>query len=750
MNSCRLEAGLIISHYRIQGLVGHGGLGEVYLAEDLNLKRQAALKLFRLTSDSKCDPESTIEIEAQTAASLNHPNIVTIYEIFNYQGYPVISMEYVRGRRLSSLIKESNLSFNQILDFAIQLCCGLSAAHKAGIIHRDIKPDNIMVTTGDQIKIMDFGLAVRLNIACPERQESIAGTYSYMSPEQARGEEVDARSDLFSTGIVLYEMTTGQLPFKDAHQAAILYSIINEHPPPIMTFVLNAPDGFQQILDKALRKDPASRYQSADEITADLKLLRENIDKIEHEAAAVAEKLIPSIAVLPFRDMSPQRSQEYFGEGIAEEIINGLAKMKGIRVVARTSSFTFKDSSFDIKEVGRKLAVQSILEGSVRYFDNRMRITAQLIDAESGYHIWSERYDRVMGDMFAIQEEIALSIADKLEVKMEDDNTWQKVKCPTGNLDAYCLYLKGRYFWNMRTAESLGKAISYFERAIELDNEYASAYTGLSDAFRALPDYAECDPNEAYEKAKRMAIRAIEIDDTLAEAHASLAVVLNYGFDWAGAKREFQKAIDLNPEYATAHHWYALYFMYKAQFSEAIAEIRKALSLDPLSLAINRDLGTIYYYSGRYDEAIDALQKTVELDSNFSLVHELLGRVYLEKDMHEAALKEFHQEKNSNLNRRPVLDAWIGIAFTKMGRNENAEDLLKNLLEKSASAYISPYSLSLMCFVLGNEEQGFRWLEKAWQMRDSWLCEINVEPVFDNVRLKPQFVRMLTRLGITD
>ncbi len=745
-----LEAGLVVSHYRIQGLIGHGGLGEVYLAEDLNLKRQSALKLFRSAGAGILEAESLIESEAQSAASLNHPNIVTIYEIFDYLGCPVISMEYVRGRQLTSLIKEGGLSFNRILDYAIQICCGLSVAHKAGIIHRDIKPDNIMVTLENQLKIMDFGLALRANTACAGIKDSIAGTYCYMSPEQACGDEVDVRSDLFSTGIVLYEMITGQLPYKNAHQAAIAYSIIHEKPPPLKTYVLQVPDGFQQIIDKALEKDPKSRYQSADEIIADLKSLRESIDKKAREAAAAAEKTPPSIAVLPFRDLSPERSQEYFGEGIAEEIINDLAKMKGIHVLARTSSFAFKNTHSDIRKIGHRLGVHSILEGSIRYLDNRIIISAQLVDSRSGYQIWSEKYDGAMGDLFRIQEEIALSIADKLEVKIEAEKAQQNIKHPTGNLDAYCLYLKGRFFWNMRTAESLKKAISYFERAIELDGKYAFAYTGLSDSFRALPDYSDCDPNEAYEKARKMATRAIELDDTLAEAHASLAVVLNYCFDWIGAEREFDKAIELNPDYATVHHWYALYLMYKAQFSNAIAEVKKALLLDPLSLAINRDLGTIYYYSGRYDEAIDALQKTIELDSNFSLVHELLGRVYLEKEMHEAALDEFNREKNCSSNWRPVLDAWMGLAFMRTGSMRKAEDILKNLMEKSVSAYVPPYSLSLICFALGNEEQGFRWLEKAWQMRDSWLCEINVEPVFRNVRTKPEFVNLLARLGLTE
>jgi serine/threonine protein kinase/tetratricopeptide (TPR) repeat protein len=748
--SSGFKPGLQISHYRIVELIGTGGMAEVYLADDLDLRRKVALKLLRCDSDTAGDAKSIFQIEAQTAASLNHPNIVTIYEILDYQGWPVISMEYVKGRLLSKLIKESDLSVNRTLDLALQLCAGISAAHKLGIIHRDIKSDNIMVAPDDQIKIMDFGLAFCKNNVLTRGAGSIAGTYSYMSPEQARGEKVDARTDLFSSGVVLYEMLTGLLPFGTEVAAAIAYSIINENPEPLEKYRPGIHHGFQKIIDRALKKDLTSRYQEADEMIVDLKILRDSIDKNSSKMDALVAKTRPSIAVLPFRDMSPQKNQEYFGEGIAEDIINNLTRMRGMRVVARTSSFGFKDISCDIKEIGEKLGVQSILEGSVRYVDNRIRITAQLIDVESGYHVWSERYDRVMKDMFEIQDEIAISIADRLEVNIEDDIRLRKARRHTGNLDAYSLYLKGRYFWNMRTGESLKKAIHHFEKAIELDDEYALAYTGLSDAFRALPDYVDCLPDKAYGEAKRTATKAIEIDDSLAEAHTSLAVVLNYIFDWAGSRREFRKALDLNPDYAAAHHWYALYLMYRATFDEAIVEIKKAHSLDPLSLAINRDIGTVFYYSGRYDEAIEALQRTIELDPNFSLVHELLGRIYLEKGMYKEALREFSQEKNFSRSWRPVLDTWIAIAFMKLGRMEKADDLLKDLLERSRSAFISPYSLSCIFFALGDEEQGFHWLEKACQKCDSWLCEIKVEPVFEKVRENQRFVSILSQLGLSE
>jgi TolB-like protein len=506
-------------------------------------------------------------------------------------------MEYIKGQTLSNLINATKLSIDQIVNYSIQICKGISAAHREGIIHRDIKSENIMITNEDQVKIMDFGLAMSKNKLSVISSESIAGTYSYMSPEQARGENVDIRTDIFSAGVVLYEMITNKLPFKGEIVAAITYSIINENPDPLRVCRPDIPDGLQKIIDKTLQKKPSNRYQKIDEMIVYLNNLRDSFDNIGLESKPITGKIKPSIAVLPFRDMSPKKNQQYFGEGMAEDIINNLTKIRGLHVVARTSSFSLGDSKDDIKEIARKLDVESILEGSVRYIDDRMRITAQLIDVQSGYHIWSERYDRVMKDMFEIQDEISLSIVEKLDVNIEGEFSEMNANRHTENLDAYCLYLKGRYFWNMRTGESLKKAIQYFERAINLDNEYALAYTGLSDSYRALPDYADYRPRDAFEKAKNMAIKAIELDSSLAEAHTSLAVVLNYILDWRGAENEFQKAIELNPDYAAARHWFALFYMYKTKFDKSIAEIRKAYTLDPLSLAINRDVGTILYYS---------------------------------------------------------------------------------------------------------------------------------------------------------
>jgi TolB-like protein/Tfp pilus assembly protein PilF len=657
-------------------------------------------------------------------------------------------MEYIEGRMLSEVIEEGRLPQDRCLDISMELCKALSAAHKNGIVHRDIKPDNIMISSDGTVKIMDFGLALYREKASTAIFESISGTFGYMSPEQARGEDIDYRSDLFSLGVVLYEMITGQPPFEGDLLAAITYSIINENPLPIKDLREDVSVQFQRIVDKALEKNRLARYQKVDEMLEELTWLKNNLDKSGPGGIFRRAGTIPSIGVLPFRDMGPEKDQDYFCEGIAEDIISNLTKIKGLHVVARTSSFSFRDSPGDIKEIGRKLGVGSILEGSIRKIEDRIRVTVQLVDVESGYHLWSQRYDRVMKDMFEIQDEISLSITDRLEVDIGDDMSVAPIRHQTENPDAYCLYLRGRFFWNMRTGESLQKAIEFFEKALELDENYALAYAGLADVYRALPDYSSYSPREAYEKARELANKAVAIDNSLSEAHTSLAVVLNNLFDWEGAEREFKKAIDSNPGYATAHHWFALYYMYRARFPEAMEKIKEAYSLDPLSLPINRDIGTVYYYAGRYDEAIEALQKTLELDPNFSLVHELLGRVYLKKGMYEDALREFELEKGFSRSWRPVLEAWIIITHMEMGSREKAEGLLRELERKSREYYIPPYSLSWIYFALGDDQKGFQWLDKAYNERDSWLCEIKVEPVFDRVREDPRFTALLKNLGL--
>ena len=624
--------GKTISHYKILEKLGEGGMGAVYKAQDTKLDRIVALKF--LPKHLLCDEEAKTRFvhEAKAASALDHPNIATIYEIDEAQGECFISMSYIQGKSIKELIKEKEIKgwdMGKIINVAIQMAEGLSKAHQKGIVHRDIKSDNIMLTDEGLVKIMDFGLAKLKGAPKVTRTGSTVGTVAYMSPEQAQGMEVDQRSDIFSLGVILYEMITSQLPFKGEHEAALIYSIVNENSEPLTTYTSDVPDELARIVEKTMEKNLEMRYQHADDLCADLTKLKTKLEMGVTRTQATAAKPMPSIAVLPFTDLSAAKDQDYFCDGMAEEVINALTKLESLRVVARTSAFVFKDKREDIREIGRKLNVETLLEGSVRKAGNKLRVTAQLINVSDGYHLWSEKYDRDMADIFAIQDEISLAIVDKLKVKLLRDEKTALVKRYTDNLEAYNLYLKGRYHWNKRTPEGLTKAIEYLRQVTEKDPGYALAYAGLADCYSMLEQAHVLPAKEAFPEAKKMAAKALQIDETLAEAHNSLAYVRwKYDWDWVGAEREFLRAFELNPNYATGHQWYAVYLADMGQTDEAIKEIKKAQELDPLSLIINIASASILTCARQYDQAIEQCRKTLDMDPNFVVAHLPLGWIY--------------------------------------------------------------------------------------------------------------------------
>jgi len=505
-------------------------------------------------------------------------------------------------------------------------------------------------------------------------------------------------------------------------------------------------------VEKAMEKNPEVRYQQVDDLGADLRGLKTELESGVTKTLETVGKAAPSVAVLPFANLSADEEQEYFCDGMAEEIINALTHVEGLHVVARTSAFSFRGKEIDIREIGKKLSVNTVVEGSVRKAGNKLRITAQLINVADGYHLWSDKYDRELEDIFAIQDEISLAIVDKLKVKLLGDEKVKLVKRHTDNQEAYNLYLKGRYFWNRRTEEDLEKSIECFKRAIEKDPDYALAYTGLADSYITLPTYSSFPPEEAFPKAKEAALRALDIDNTLGEAYASLALIkLDYDWDWAGAEKQFKQAIELNPGYATAHHWYAIHLMYRARFDEAIKEIKTAQELDPLSLVINRVVGRVFYFARRWDQAIDALLKTIEMEPNCSWVHLHLGLVYLEKLMYKEALAEFHKEKELSRGGDVgdiILLSCLGLVHAKMGKRGEAEEALDELIKRSKQAHVSPVGLALIYFALGKNDQGFEWLEKAYDDHDLGLRLIKVEPAFDSVRSDPRFAALLKKMGL--
>jgi len=456
-----------------------------------------------------------------------------------------------------------------------------------------------------------------------------------------------------------------------------------------------------------------------------------------------------SIAVLPFDDLSPQKDQEYFCDGLAEELINRLNNIESLRVPARTSAFSFKGKELDLQEIGNKLNVEMLLEGSVQKAGNKLRITVRLVKVADGYPLWSEKYERDEKDIFALQDEISLAIVDNMRIKLLGKEKANLVKRYTEDIEAYNLYLQGLFFWNRRTEEDLKKAINYFEQAIEVDHNYALAYAGLADSYSILPEYSNIPPKEVYPKAKELALKALEIDNTLAEAHVSLGLIKRcYDYDWVAAEREYKRAIELNPGYAIAHYNYAYNLMCRALFDEAIKEMKQAHDLDPLSLIINRNLGQVYYRARQYDQAIKTLKRTLEMDPNFSMAHFYLGSVYLQKGMYEKALAEFQKEKELSRGWGSRIEARIGIIYMKMGRREKTLEMLDDFLEKSKQMHVPQTSMAILYFVLGENDQGFQWLDKGYEEYDNGLRLLKTEPIFDSVRSDPRFKTLLKKVGL--
>ena len=746
--------GATISHYRILRKLGEGGMGEVYLADDTKLKRRVALKFLPAQFASDEEFKTRFRREAQAAAALNHPNVITIHEVGEHESRPFIAMEYVEGQSLKELIAGKKLSIEGAIDIATQICEGLSKAHQAGVVHRDIKSHNVLIDKDHRVRILDFGLAKLKRGAMLTRIGTTVGTTAYMSPEQARGEEVDQRTDVWALGVVLYEMLTGQMPFKGEHDQAVIHSLLNSEPEPITDLRRDLPIGLEQVLSRALAKDPEDRYQQVGEVLTDLRSIKQGYESGVTRTLFSGASSSPSIAVLPFSNLSADKEQDYFCDGMAEEIINALTHVEGLRVLARTSAFSFRGKEIDIREIGRKLNVKTVLEGSVRKAGSRLRITAQLVNVSDGYHLWSERYERDIGalccpeDIFAIQDEISLAIVDNLRVKLLKGERTKLARRHTDDLDAYNLYLKGRYFWNRRTDSALKRAIEHFQQAVEKDPSYAPAYAGLADAYITLQDYSFISPKEVLPKAKEAVGKALELDSTLGEARTSLAQILHREWDWEGAEREFKRAIQLNPGYPTAHHWYALSLTYAGRSDEAIAEIRRALELDPLSLIINRNLGLVLYYARCYDQAAEQLVKTLEMEPAFSLVHASLGRICVQRGLYPKALSEFQKEKDNLGSSNPELESWQGIACAKMGRTEEADKILTHLLQRAEQAYVPPILVASLCFALGKSVQGFEWLEKGCRQHDSTMVEIRADPGFDGVRSDPRFIQLLKKVGL--
>jgi serine/threonine-protein kinase len=697
-----------------------------------------------------------------------------MYDLNKEEGSYYITMEYVEGQDLKSLVRQTGqLAIPTTISIAKQVCEGLSEAHKLGTVHRDLKPSNIMIDKEGNARIMDFGIARSIMGKGITGAGVMVGTPEYMSPEQAEVKEVDQRSDIYSLGVILYEMVTGRVPFEGETPLGIAMKHKSEMPKDPRDLNAQLPEDFSQVILRCMEKDKVKRYQSAGEVRSELEKIEKSIPTTERVVPerkpitskeitvkftlkklfiptvsivalavigvllwqAIFRKSFPppapsqrSVAVLPFIDLSPKKDQELLSDGISEALINTLSSLKGLRVPARTSSFFFKGKELDIQEIGQKLKVENVLEGSVQVVGDTLRVNAQLISVKDGYQLWSDKFDRRLEDVFSIQDEIAQEIVKALKVRLLGEEVSLLTKKYTENLEAHNLYLQGRYFWNKRGTENLYKSIEYFEKSLEKDPNYVLAYAGLGDCYQMLRDYP---------KAREFTLKALEMDNGLAEAHATLASIKrNHDWDWTGSEEEYKLAMQLNPGHGNAHHWYAFLLSNQSRHDEAIQEVKTARDLDPLAPRITANVVVILYLARKYDQALEELRKAIELFPEHVGNYSRAAQVYEALGRYEEALASLQRYREITGEELITYSAYI---YAKWGKRKEAEKLLKKIRDESEKPYISSTSIARIYGVLGDFDRAFSLLEKAYSERDVSLQYLKVHPWFDSLRSDPRF-----------
>jgi eukaryotic-like serine/threonine-protein kinase len=813
-----LITGQVVSHYRILEKLGGGGMGLVYKGEDSRLHRFVALKFLSSESAHEAASLERFRREAQAASALNHPNICTIYDIGEADGRGFIAMEFLDGQMLKDFIASRPLQLAEILDLGLQITDGLDAAHQLGIVHRDIKPTNIFVTKRGRAKILDFGLAKLSSESLSEttrigedhtvgpienqltRPGIVMGTVAYMSPEQIRGEVLDARTDIFSFGIVLYEMATGHTAFPGATCGVVMEAILNRAPGPLRRLVPYDGLELERIVTKALQKDRNLRYQRAADIHADLlaykmvvstpgSLGRRADSQVERDWRAAGSaistpsagvqssttihsqlpaaptsqdsptqarglrtervsRVINSLAVLPFENATRDPENEYLSDGIAGSLINILATLPKLRVMARSTVFRYKGGGIDPQAVGRELNVRAVLTGRIVHSGESLRIGAELVDVATGSQLWGAQYHRKPGDIFSIQDEISNEISEKLRLKLTRDEKKRLSKRPTTDAEAYRLYLKGRHHWDRWTEDGFCKAIEYFQLAIERDPNYTLAYCGVSDAYVLLGWNSYLPAKEAFPKAKMAAMRALRLDPDLGEAHTPLAAVLwLHEWDWKQAQAEFQRSLALNPSYPTANHWFAEYVMTMGRQAEAIEKMKASQELDPLSLIISVAIGWANYMARRYDEAIEQLRRTVELEPHYPVTYWILGVVLRKMGQLEQAITE--GEKGVKLSGgSPLMSAALAQTLASAGERAKAIQILDDLANLAKQKYVSPYFFAGIHICLGEHDRAMEFLEQSYNERSHWLIYLHIDPGMDPLRSNPRFQDLLGRIGL--
>jgi serine/threonine protein kinase/tetratricopeptide (TPR) repeat protein len=751
-----------LGHYLVLEKLGSGGMGDVYVAEDTKLNRRVALKFLRPDINDARGNRVRILREARAAAALNHPNIVHLYSVEEVDDLVFITMELVTGRSLRQLLATgTGLPLTQTISLAAQIAEALACAHDAGIVHRDLKPGNVMITDDERVKILDFGVAkvlARISDQDPDGATMTGddasvghavGTTGYMSPEQALGKTLDARTDLFALGVVVYEMATGRAPFQGETVAAVFDHLLNRRQPPLLTFNPTLPRSLEVILDKALEKDPDRRYRTADEFLRDLRAMPmpDVIRATKPVTAAVVEQEVSSsIAVLPFADMSPGKDQEYFCHGITEEIITALTSVPGLQVISRTSAFAFQGQNLEVIEIGRRLRVTTILEGSVRKSGDRVRVTAQLVNAEDGYHIWSKRFDRELEDVFVIQDAIAASILDEFRIRRGD----RPSERPPLNAPAHDAYLKGMYALNKWTEVAVRQAIGYFNQAIAEDSSFAPAYAALADAHVWFYSGLGILPaDETVPHARRAVDNALTLDANLAHAHKVRGLIaMNHDWDRAGAEQALTRALQLGPGSASAHLWHAWRLaLLERRHDLALLELAEAERLDPLDLQVKTQIGYIHRFRHDLDRAIAQFETVVALEPSFAFAHYALGDACTQRGQFDRAIAEFN--KSIELGGRSVNHVGVlGYAYGRSGHRERAIEHLNELTTRAAGGHVSPMWFALIHLGLSDLERLFYWLNRAFEERDGSLILITAAVEFDPVREEHRFKSLLERMGV--